>query len=478
MLREKVVAGSAILTIRAVLGFVISVIGSIFILRMFDLKTYGLYAIGIYWIAFLSGFVYFGIQTYLARTQEDITDRLVGAAFTLFITQAVIGVAFINCILSPLLSKFHKDENICLILNLLSISYIFTALGKVSLSLLERDLDYKKLGIIELASQFFFYIPAIIGALMGLGIFALIVAELLRALFTSIMAFLFRRIKFRLIWDRELSLEMLRYGFGITTSSGIFVINAALVPIMVGRMAGTEAVGIIRVTQNLVGQLSFLKSISWRISIPVFGKIQKDTQKVVKAVTEGSLYQNIFVALPLFGFVSIGYWLVPLVYGKKWEPVSAVIVLACLPVAVNAIFSLQASALYAVGKNLDVAKWTTVYTLSLWSISFLTISKFGYIGLPLAEILVLPTYYVQHWVFKKHFGNPEYKDIFVTLATSYTAVVLAWFIGIPWMSIIVFTIPTLMVILTCKSSKHLILELFHSFKNGALWQSLLPVKTR
>ena len=95
MLREKVVGGSIILTIRTILGVVISVVGSILILRLFDIKTYGFYALAVYWIGFLSGFVYFGIHTYLARTLEDITDRLIGAAFTLFLVQAIIGVIFI-----------------------------------------------------------------------------------------------------------------------------------------------------------------------------------------------------------------------------------------------------------------------------------------------------------------------------------------------------------------------------------------------
>ncbi len=479
MLREKVVGGSIILTIRTILGVVISVVGSILILRLFDLKTYGLYALGVYWIGFFTGFVYFGIQTYLARTQEDITDRLIGAAFTLFLVQAIIGTVFIIGLLGPLLSSlFYKEENLYPVLGLLSTSYILNSFGKVSLSLLERDLDYKKLGIIELSSQLFYFIPAIVGALLGLGIFALIMGELSRALCTSIMAFIFKGVKLRLIWDRELSFKMLRYGFGITTSSGIYCINAALVPIMVGRMAGTEAVGIIRVAQNLVGQLSFLKIISWRISIPVFGKIQKDTQKVVKAVTEGSLYQSILVALPMFGFVSLGYWLVPLLFGERWGPVSTVMVLACLPAAVNAIFSLQSSALYAIGKNFDMAKFSTAYTLSLWPISFLTISIFGYLGLPLAEILVFPSYYVLHRVFRKHFGNPRYLEIFVILMTSYVSALLAWYISIPWMSIIVFTIPTLIAIFACKGSKRLICELLHYFKSGSLRQSLFSLNTR
>ncbi len=82
-----------------------------------------------------------------------------------------------------------------------------------------------------------------------------------------------------------------------------------------------------------------------------------------------------------------------------------------------------------------------------------------------------------HKVFKKQFGKLEYKNIFAIMATSYISAVLAWFIGIPWMSIIVFVVPTLIVILTCKSSKHAILELFNYLKNRALWQGLLPLKT-
>jgi PST family polysaccharide transporter len=478
MLREKVVSGGIILTIRTILGVAISVVGNVIILRFFDPKTYGLYSLAFYWVVFFSGYIIFGIHTYLARTQETITDRLVGSAFTLFLIQALIGTLFVFGVLSPLLSWFYAEGNLSLILCLLSLSYVLNSFGKVSLSLLERDLEYKKLGIIELSSQIFYYIPAVTLALFGFGIIALVLAELTRSLVISIMALFFRRVKFKLLWDKKLSPNMLKYGFGITTAGGIYGINTAIVPILVGKLAGTEAVGIIRVTQNIVGQLSFLQSIAWRISIPALGRIQHETQKVIKVISEGALYQVFLVAFPLFGFISIGYWLVPLLFGEKWGPVSEVLILACLPVAVNAIFSLQASALFAKGKNFEEIKFTTAYTMLLWPVAFLTISKFGYMGLPLAEILVFPTYYVQHYVFKKNFGNPKYKNIFAILGISYMVAVLAWFVKIPWVSLMIFTIPTFIVILSIESSKDLILELIHHFRSGALKQSLFSLRSR
>lgn len=476
MLRQKVVTGGIILVARTVLSIVISVVGSIFILRIFDLETYGRYALSIYWIGFFAGYVNFGINTYLVRTQEKITDKLIGTAFTLFLILGLIGTASIIGLLGPLLSLFYKETKIYLILCLLSISYILGSLGNVPLSLLERDLDYKKLGFIEISSQLFYYIPAVVGALMGFGIYALVIAELSKALFSSIMACLFKNIKLRLRWDTKLNSNMLKYGFGITTSGGIFGINGALVPILVGKIAGTEAVGIIRVTQNIVGQLSLLRSIAWRISIPALGRIQNEAQKVIRVVIEGSLYQSFLVVLPLFGFMTIGYWLVPLLYGGKWEPVSAVLVLACLPVAVNAVFSLQASALFAIGKNFDEAKFTTIYTLFLWPIAYFTVSRFGYVGLPLAEVLVIPSYYVQHRMFKKSFGRPEYENIFLVLAISYISAVTGWLINIPWMSLMVFTLPTFIVMSTNKKTAHLFLSLFYHIKTAAVKQGLFPLE--
>src|SRR4030042_3558443 len=143
MLREKVVSGSIILTLRTLVGVVISFIGSLVILRLFDLKTYGLYSLAFYWSSFFGGYVIFGINTYLARTQENITDKLVGAAFTLFLILSLIGTVFVIGLLSPLLNLFYKEANLPLLLSLLSTSYILSSFGRVSSSLLERDLDYK-----------------------------------------------------------------------------------------------------------------------------------------------------------------------------------------------------------------------------------------------------------------------------------------------------------------------------------------------
>jgi O-antigen/teichoic acid export membrane protein len=468
MLREKVIKGGVVLALRNIMAIGISVAGSIVILRAFDLKVYGFYALGMYWIGVLTGFIDFGINTYISRTQEKITDKFLGTMFTLILGLSVIGTLFTVGILGPFLTFFYKEDQVYPILALLSLTYILSAFGKVSMSLLERDLEYKTISAIELSSQFFYYIPAAIGALSGLGIIALILAELSKSLFKSSAALMARKVKLRITWDLSLSKQALVYGYGITASSGIYCLSALITPVVLGKIVGPEGVGIIRVCQNVLGQLSFFNSVVWRISIPALGKIQSGAQKVVKAVGEGAILQVFLVGLPLFGFMALSYWLVPLFYGVKWAPAAFVMVFACLPIAVNAIFSMQASALYAIGKNLEVAKWSMAYTLLLWPVSFLMISKFGYIGLPIAEILVLPTYYIQHRSFVKHFGSVNYKDILGILGVAYVFAVLAWFVHIPWLSLVIFLIPVIVFVWFSKNIRVLIAEIFFHFKNMVL----------
>src|SRR3989442_8327362 len=140
----------------------------------------------------------------------------------------------------------------------------------------------------------------------------------------------------------------------------------------------------------------------------------------------GRLWQYIVGVLPLFAFTAVGFWTVPVIFGSQWRDVVNVLPLLCLGSAVNCLFALYSPALITMGRNWEVAKFHAVYAVSLWAAAPVCVYFLGYLGGPLAGVLVTPTYLVLHRAFAARFGRSDVRDAAVLFIASWAITALAW----------------------------------------------------
>jgi FkbM family methyltransferase len=115
--------------------------------------------------------------------------------------------------------------------------------------------------------------------------------------------------------------------------------------------------------------------------------------------------------------------------------------------------------------RLDLLKWFfVVYALCLRPVALLMIHVFGGIGLPLAQIIVLPTYYAAHHYFAQRFGKVPITRVLFLIGILYAAALGAYYVEIVWLSMLIFAIASGMILLLDSGARHAL---------GAILQSLL-----
>lgn len=458
MLKQKILQGGFFLTNRVVLGMVIAAVGSVVLLRLLGLKAVGLYGVVTFLVSFLSGqLVDPGIGAYLTRKPAAPDRSDLRTATTLLYLFAIVAGVLLYLAAKPL-AQWYGEPELELLVPLAILSFLPFAWSRVPMCLLDRDLEYKKIAWIELASTAAYYGVAIAGALAGWGALALVVGEIARVFTLALVASLVRPWFAGFGLSREQAQPMLRFGFGYAGSLALWNFNGAIAPLLVGKMAGLEALGVVRTAYAIVNQLSLLKNVAWRLSLPAIAKIQEEKQRVVRAVAEGVGYQLWLAALPLFCFASQRDWIVPLLYGEKWRPAATVLMLACLSPVVNAVFSLHSASLYAAGRPMEVTRFIVAYTAILWPAAAWLISQHGALGLPMAEILVLPLYWLLHRSFERVFGRVEMLGTLALVALLYAAAVAAGWIGTPWISVAAYLAVLLVVLAVSGSTRRLLGE--------------------
>jgi len=176
----------------------------------------------------------------------------------------------------------------------------------------------------------------------------------------------------------------------------------------VSRYAGAEAVGYAALAIRIADQLSFVKQVAWRLSIAALSRLQRNRERLSKAVTEGMSFQIIAVGPFLTGFGLVAPWILPLFFGPRWLPVLEVYPFIALSYLTNAMFTLHSSALYVLQRNWKVAIFHLVYISLFFGSALLLVPRLGVEGYGWAAVAAFPAYIVLHHFFTVYIGKPGY----------------------------------------------------------------------
>lgn len=421
-LRKLVISGGLYLLKRQVLGMALNLGGILYLNHLIGPENYGLYAAasGIY--NYWQSLGKMGLGTYLVRLEGTAGLERFHLCWSALVLLSLLSMVLAFLMLPIVNGWVHLDH----FRGISTVLYGALPLGIlviVPLSLLERNLDFQKVASLELLGLFTFYGVAIGLALAGWGFWSPVVGWWAQQMVMLIGALLVSTYVPRWFWNKAQALEALHYGFGYAASLWVIQLRDLVNPLIVGRLAGAEAVGYIALAIRMATGLSFVKSIAWRISIAAMGKIQNQPAQLLRSINEGMRLQVLALGPLLVGFVWFGEWFLERV-GVDWSKVELVFPFIALGILVNSIFNLHASALYVLRKNWEVTVYHAVHVLLFATASFLLVSRMGWLGYGWAEVVALLSYGVIHAFAVQSLGPIDYRLVF--LCAGAFALALFW----------------------------------------------------
>ena len=386
---------------------VISLGGMLMLTRLIGPQQYGLYAatFGIFW--YFQTVCQLGIEIYLVRYEGEESLEIYDQAFVLLLLLGVLGtgVAMLGL---PLLQSWMRLSGFEQVAQVVFVGLPIVLVAQVPAARLERALDYRRFAAIELANQIVFYLVALLCALQGWGVWAPVAGWYVQQIQGAVLVFWAANYRPRWHWDGALIKQMLIYSSGFSTSIWIWYARSLVNPLLIGRIAGAEAVGFVAIAIRLVEVLGFVKSATWRLAIATLSKVQNDRGRLLKAVNEGMGLQVLALAPLLVGFAWVAPWIMPKLFGAEWLPVIAIFPFIALGNLTNSLFNLHSSALYVLKKNWEVAIFHSVHIALFVGSAVLLVPQYGLMGYGLAEIAALLSYGVIHLYLVRELGKPAY----------------------------------------------------------------------
>lgn len=409
-LKNKVLNGGIYLAMRQIIGAVASLISILVVARILGPKNYGVVAVasGVLYFTFWTGKL--GLEIYLIR-QPDLSKDAPEQILAFFNTVG-IGLCCLLWLIASIYGFLTQQVEVAHVLQCLVPVVWVEMVSNVSISMMERELRFAQVGLIETIAQLANSVLTVSLVLLNFGYWGPIAGIIFQYILLGGMARYCYQVPWHWQWRWSFIRPALLYGLSYSASNSIASLKTLTLSLFVSPIAGLEAAGIISVAIRFVDQLGMFRIIVARMAISALSKLINDTDAIRRAISKGSVYQLMLIC-PVFAiFSSCSAWIIPLVFGQEWLLSARIFPFIAFAGMCYTCFALHFTALYTAGHNSEVGKYNILHVSLFWITCWLLLPTLGLWGFIVAELFVLLSYFLIHLSLVKLCGSPNYTDAF------------------------------------------------------------------
>lgn len=375
----------------------IQLVITLYLARILGPTAFGLVGMLAVFIAIANVFVDSGFTSALIRKTDRTESDLVTA---FYYNIAMAGLCYLALYISaPFVADFYQQVELQTLLRVLGSAVLFNAFTLIPRVKLNVAMDFKTQAKISVLSVLISGPTAILLAINGYGVWALVTQTLLNASCTALLFNFFSP------WlpRGRITINSFSYLFGYGSKlllSGLLdVTYNNLYQIIIGKKFSPAVVGQFSQANQLASvPTTTLIGIIQRVTFPLFSQLQDEQDRMTNAYRQ-TLKLSAVVIFPLI--VGLGLIAKPLLtslLGEQWQGAAALLMVLCLGYMLYPIHSINLNLLQVTGRSdlflkLEVMKKVIGVTVLLISIPYGVLAMC--IGFTLTSYLalLLNTYY-------------------------------------------------------------------------------------
>lgn len=317
-LKQRALLGGAAKLFGQGFTFALRVGFMIVLARLLGPKDFGLVAMvtvvtGIYGLFTTAGLSSATVQ------KESVTPDEIS---TLFWINMLIGLLFAAlCFLTaPALAAFYGEPRLVPITMVLALGFLFTGAGVQHFALLQRQVRYLRVTLIETLAQVLSSAVGVGLALGGAGYWALVAAAILPPAVTTTCSWIaVRWLPGRPRWSAEVN-AMLRFGATITANNLFVYVGYNLEKVLLGRFWGADVLGLYGRAFQLVSlPTDCLNGAVGGVAFSALSRLQSDPARL-KAYFLKGYSLAISMSMPVTIFCALyAREIILVLFGESWS---------------------------------------------------------------------------------------------------------------------------------------------------------------
>lgn len=370
---------------------------TLYLARLLGPTAFGLVGMLAVFIAIANVFVDSGFTSALIRKTDRTESDLVTA---FYYNIAMAGLCYFALYISaPLVSDFYQQAELQTLLRILGLAVLINAFTLIPRVKLNVAMDFKTQAKISVLSVLISGPTAIILAINGYGVWALVAQTLLNASCATFLFNLFVPWLPRGRITKHAFNYLIGYGSKLLLSGLLDVTYNNLYQIIIGKKFNPAVVGQFTQANQLASvPVTTLTGIIQRVTFPLFSQLQDEPDRMANAYRQ-TLTLSALVIFPLI--VALGVIAKPLLtslLGEQWQDAAALLSVLCLGYMLYPIHSINLNLLQVTGRSdlflkLEVMKKIIGVTVLLLSIPYGVLAMCLGFTLTSYLALLLNTYY-------------------------------------------------------------------------------------
>ncbi len=421
--RRQVASSAAWVGLSTAITKVLSFITITLVLaRVLEPSDFGL--VGMAWLA-INAFDFLrelGITAALVYRQEDDDGVAADVAYIALGVASVV-IYMVIFFVAPSIEGFFRDfHGLAQILRVLALTMLINAVGQVPYTLLAKNLNFRNKAIPEIIAGVGNSLVAIIMALTGFGVWALVGGYLTDSLLRNSLVWFFTAWRPRWRFERGVWREMFDYGKHVVSSRVLIFGITNIDDLMVGRLLGSSALGFYTLAYRLSNlPATHLTKLISGVMFPAFSKIQREPARVRRIFFQTVHAIGLLAAPISIATIVLGPTFVHEYYLGRWD--EAIVAMQWLTVYgfARSIAANMGPILRAMGKP----QWLSA--LALWRFLTMLVLLYpairwkGIVGVSvLSAVVAVVDFGIAAWMTKQLIGG-SYATYLRTLGPSLAA---------------------------------------------------------
>ena len=318
--------------------------------RLLAPDEFGALAIMLVFINVGNVIVQSGLNTALVRA-ESIDDDDTSTVFWLSFGVSILlyGIVFFA---SPFIAEFYGMGHIVWPLRALSLILLITALNSIQVALVQRELKLRKVFNATLVAVLISGAAGIAAAVIGAGLWALVLQQLLYQTINCIVLGLQIRWRPSLVFSRSKARKHFSFSWKLLASGLLEQGYQSLSDLIIGKQFSATSLGLVSQGKKYPQALgSMLDGAIQPVMLSAVSRVQFDVAQV-KRLVRRALKTSTFLIVPSMTLFAVAAEpIVGLLLGGKWLPCVPFLQMYCFIYALFPIHTSNLQALNGVGRS-------------------------------------------------------------------------------------------------------------------------------
>lgn len=328
--------------------------------RLLSPADYGTTAIPAIFITIARVFIDSGFQVALIRKKEVSEEDLSTAFYYSFAVGVFCYILLFVC--APFIANFFNVEVVKPLVRITALMFLWTPLTTPQNVILSRKLDFKTISKVSIVSNIIGSTAGVISAYSGLGLWALVIANLVSSLLEFVLKWFFVRWFPKSRWSKKSFKYLWDYGNKVIMSSLLGTAYRAILPAFVAKFQSPVDLGLYNRAYKYAELPSEQGTITiQKVTFPILSKIH-DEDTLARGYRK-ILRVTAFVLFPvMFMLSALAHPVIVLMLTEKWEACTILLQFLCFSAMWYPVSAININLLQVKGRSDLILKLEIIKT--------------------------------------------------------------------------------------------------------------------